>query len=166
MAFASTPPNALDAQGAGMFFGAWRADALAAPAGNVTQFRDGTFRALDGTQSGLVPTAAVTSTAYTQPLVTHPTPPGAGPAGPAAPSAEYMRLPTDMALIQDPVYRARVALYASVGGSPVGTVGTAASPTPGSTAFFSDFAASMQKMHELGVPTVQLAATGRSANRG
>jgi hypothetical protein len=150
--FASTPPNALDAAGAAQFLGAWRADALAAPAGNVTQFRDGNFRALDGTQSGLVPASPVTSVAYSQPLLAGGGPPG-GPGG-GPPLAEYMRLPTDMALVQDAVYRARVALYAT--GSPA--VGTAAAPTAGSAAFFDDFAASMQKMHELGVPSAQLYA--------
>jgi hypothetical protein len=155
--FASTPPNDLSAAGAAQFMGAWRANALTAPAtgGSVTQFRDGPFRALTGAEAGLVPTAPITSTAYTQPLLTIP---GGGPGG-AQRRNEYMRLPTDMALIADDAYRAFVRRYAD--GSP--TVGTAAAPTAGSVAFFADFVTAMQALLELGVPSAQLSAVTFSA---
>ncbi len=147
--FAASPPNALDAAGAAQFLGAWRANALVAAAGRVTQFRDGPFRALTGAETELVPSAPVTSTAYAQPL-TVTAGPGNQQGGPAR--NEYMRLPTDMALVADASYRALVRRFSA--GSP--RVGSAAAPTAGSADFFATFAASMQKMHELGVPASQL----------
>ena len=148
--FASTPPNALDSAGSAQFIGAWRADAITSTvAGTVTQFRDGTFAALSGTEAGVVPNGPVVSNSYTQPLLQPRTNP---PGVPASTQPDYMRLATDMAMVQDDAYRALVKAYSA--GAP--TVGSLAAPTAGSTAFFAAFSAAMQKLHELGVPSAQL----------
>jgi hypothetical protein len=147
--FATTPRNDLSAQGAAQFTGAWRADAITTTlSGTVTQFRDGNFAPLDGTQANVVPATAVNSTAYTQPVIQpRITPPGPAPPGGTRP--DYMRLATDMALIADPAYLALVRSYAA----DAPAVGTLAVPTAGSLAFFAAFASSMQKLQELGVPS-------------
>jgi hypothetical protein len=141
----------LSTAGVGQFVAAWRADALTSTqAGTVTQFRDGTFAALNGTQAGVVPSAAVMSTAYLQPVIQ---PRGAPAGGPPAPPGgnrpDYMRLATDMALLTDASYLSLVKSYAA----DYPAVGTKAAPTAGSLAFFAAFAASMQKLQELGVPS-------------
>ena len=142
VAFANQPPNALDARGAMQFMNAWPADSLSNGFTPVTQFRLNAFAQLDGTETTLVPSAAVTSTAYRQPSLN---PRGNGP-------SDYLRLATDMLLIQDPAYRALVLSFAA--GTP--TVGRTGQTTAGSMAFFAAFASAMQKLVELGVPSSQL----------
>lgn len=172
--FANSPPNRLTldqsssggqpTQGTNHFYNGWTADTVStASTPHPTVYSEASCTVCRTAFSGvgassIAPTSPVTSNSYVNPYTV-----SSGGPGPATSTLfngtvvsgtiqmRKMMLATDMALLSDASYLAFVQQYSA------GTIpGTLASPTSGSTAFFTQFAISLQKLHELGVAPSQL----------
>lgn len=115
--------------------------------------------------ASIVPSTAITSNSYVVPFTVVTGGPGNiattlfnGTVVQGGVEMRKMMLATDMALLSDAGYLTYIQQYAA------GTLpGTLASPTSGSTAFFTQFAISLQKLHELGVAPSQLVTVSFTA---
>ena len=172
--FANSPPNTLTldqtlrgnnvGSGTNHFYNGWVADTVStATVPNPTLYSVSTCTvcrtAFSGTNAASVaPTVAVTSNTYVNPFTVTTGGPGNlattlfnGTVVQGGVQMRKMMLATDMALLSDASYLTYIQTYAA------GTLpGTLASPTAGSTAFFTQFAISLQKLHEVGVSPSQL----------
>jgi Peroxidase len=178
--FANSPPNTLTldqsvrgngvGSGTNHFFAGWVADTVStATVPNPTLYTVSTCSVCRNAFSGsnaasIAPSTAITSNSYVVPFTINSNGPGNiattlfnGTTVQGAPQMKKMMLATDMALLADASYLTYVQQY-SAGTLP----GTLASPTAGSTAFFTQFAISLQKLHELGVPASQLVSVSLS----